>query len=259
VRRPDQDEASVAQTHAAGPPQAGPAATFADVCAGRAAIYEVLTYGLSEPSAAFVQALAGGEIVMLLRDAVGWLRAGALVYEPAIAALAEAGSKLTAIGVALALRDLRVEYARLFTGPGRPAVMGYASEYLDAEEGVPGRLNTGAAATAEAAYKAEGVSPVAAGRDLPDAATTELEFLYHLCRREEAAWTAGDDVEAARLRRSLGAFLRQHAGLWMPRFATSVCALAEQGVYVALAELLTAHLAAELGLTASDGPTGLGK
>ena len=75
--------------------------------------------------------------------------------------------------------------------------MCYASEYLDAGEGGPGRLNSGAAAAAEAAYKAEGVSPGAAGSDLPDRVTTELEFLYHLCRREERR---GRRARAARRR-----------------------------------------------------------
>lgn len=219
----------------------------------------MLTYGFSEPSAPYVKALASGDIAALLRDAVSWLRAGAVAYEPALAALAEAGSKLNTAGGARALSDLRVDHARLFTGPGRPLIMCYASEYLDAGEGLPRRLNTGATAAAEAAYIAEGVSPSTASSDLPDRVTTELEFLYHLCRREEAAWAADDEVEATRLRRSLDAFLRGHAGLWMPRFAASVRALAEQGVYVAIAELLRVHLAMELGATAPGRPASPGQ
>ncbi len=165
-------------------------------------------------------------MVALLREAVGWLRGGAVVYEPALATLAEAGSQAGRTGSVEALGDLRVEYARLFTGPGRTAVMCYASEYLEASEPGARRLNGSAADYAEAAYKREGVSLVAALGDLPDHMTTELEFLYHLCRREEAAWAADDGDEAARLRRSLDAFLRAHAGIWLPRFAASVHELA---------------------------------
>ena len=51
LRRSDQDEANVAQTSdAPGPPSGGPGASLADVCAGRAAVYEVLAYGFSEPA-----------------------------------------------------------------------------------------------------------------------------------------------------------------------------------------------------------------
>ena len=244
---------NVARTRdVAGPPLGGPATWLAEVCAGRAAVYEVLTLGFSEPSTALVEALASGEAVSLLRAAVGWLRGGAAPYEAALTRLAQACSQLAAAGSIASLGDLRIEYARLFTGPGRTAVMCYASEYLDASEQGPGRLNGSATDYAEALYKSEGASLVAARADLPDHMTIELEFLYLLCRREEAAWTAGDDVEAARLRRSLDAFLRRHAGLWMPRFAASVRALAEQGVYVALAELLTVHLAVELDSAPGD-------
>ena len=155
-----------------------------------------------------------------------------------------------------ALGDLRVEYARLFTGPGRTAVMCYASEYLDASEPGAGRLNGSAADYAEATYKNEGVSLVAGRGDLPDHMTTELEFLFHLCRREEAAWAAGDGDEAVRLRRSLDTFLHAHAGIWLPRFAVSVRAHAGMEAYSAMAELLSAHLAVELGEAAPRRATG---
>jgi putative dimethyl sulfoxide reductase chaperone len=255
LRRQEQDEANVARTRdAAGPPGGGPAASLADVCAGRAAVYEVLAYGFSEPSAALVGALASGEVVALVRGAVGWLRGGVVVYEPALAILAEAGSQAAAAGSGPALGDLRVEYARLFTGPGRTAVKCYASEYPDASEPGAGRLNGSAADYAEAAYKSEGVSLVTARGDLPDHMTTELEFLYHLCRREEAAWAADDGDEAARLRRSLDAFLRAHAGSWLPRFAASVRALAGMKAYSGMAALLSTHLAVELGDGVRQGP-----
>jgi putative dimethyl sulfoxide reductase chaperone len=230
----------------AGPPLGGPATWLAEVCEGRAAVYEVLTLAFTEPSIALVEALTSGEAVSLLRAAVGWLRGSATQYEPALARLAEAGSQLTAAGSIEALEDLRIEYARLFTGPGRTAVMCYASEYLDASEQGPGRLNGSATDYVEATYQSEGVSLVAARADLPDHMATELEFLFYLCRREGAAWAVNDSDEAERLHRRLDAFLRTHVALWMPRFATSVRALAQREVYAATAELLTAHLAVEV-------------
>jgi putative dimethyl sulfoxide reductase chaperone len=249
------DEANDARARdIAGPPSGGPATSLAEVCAGRAAVYEVLTYGFSEPSAALVEALASGEGVSLLRAAVGWLRRGAAQYEPAFTRLEEAGSQLAAAGSLAALRDLRVEYARLFTGPGRTAVKCYASQYFDADGRDPGSLNGSVADYAEAAYKKEAVSLVAALGDLPDHMTTELEFLFHLCRREEAAWATDDGDEAARLRRSLDGFLRSHAGIWLPRFAASVRAHTGMTAYSGMAQLLGAHLAVELGDGVRHGP-----
>jgi TorA maturation chaperone TorD len=240
---------------AAGSPNGAPAAPLADVCARRAAVYQALVFGFREPTAAYLEALAGGELVAGLREAVAWLGADAVAYEPALSALVQAGEAAAELRSAPAHRGLAVEYARLFTGPGRPAVMCYASLYLDVDERRPGRLNGAAAAFAAAAYRAEGVAPAESLGELPDHVTLELEFLFHLCRREEAAWGRDEAGEGRRLRRALDAFLREHAALWLPQFARALRATAKSGLYEALAELLEAHLVVELGgLTSGGGP-----
>jgi putative dimethyl sulfoxide reductase chaperone len=246
------------RTGAAGAPSGEPAAQLADECARRAAIYEVLAHGFSEPSAAYVEAFARGDVVAYLGDAVAWSHADAAAYDGALATLARAAGRLAATGVDEALPGLQTEYARLFTGPGRPAVRCYATQYLDADERGLGRLNQHAAAVALAAYRAEGVSLVAARSDLPDHVTTELEFLFHLCRREEQAWIGEAGAEATRLRRSLDGFLRTHAGLWLPQFAGAVLAAPADDLFAGMAELLSAHLAAETrAADARDaGPSG---
>ena len=173
-----------------------------------------------------------------------WLGDDAALYGPALSALSRAAAELRS---AAALRALAVDYARLFTGPGRPAVMCYASQYLDLDDRRPARLNGAAAAYAAAAYQAAGVVPVEAPRELPDHVTIELEFLFYLCRREEQSW-AGDDGDAALAwRRRLDAFLREHGALFLEGFAAAVRAAAAAGLYGALADLLAVHLAVELG------------
>ena len=183
----------------------------------------------------------------MLENSVLWLGHEAAAYAAALASLARAASSIAAHGPDAALDGLRVEYARLFTGPGRPAVMCYASQYLDADGRKAGRLNGPAAAIASAAYAAEGVAASPERGELADHVTTELEFLYHLCRREERAWAADDTDEALRLRRSLDGFLREHASLWLTPFAAAVGAAAGLDAYEGMAELLAAHLAVELG------------
>ena len=90
---------------AAGPPSGGPAARLADVCARRAAVYEVLTYGLGEPTLEFIEALAGGQIEALLREAVAWLGPDADVYAAALTSLTDAAVSIATQGVAAALSD----------------------------------------------------------------------------------------------------------------------------------------------------------
>jgi TorA maturation chaperone TorD len=225
---------------------------LADVCARRAAVYQALVLGFREPTTAYLAALASGELVAGLREAVAWLGADAALYEPALAQLTQVGQAAAELGCAATMGDLAVEYARLFTGPGRPAVTCYASQYLEAGEDKPARLNGTAAAFAADAYQAEGVTPVEVPRELPDHVTIELEFLFHLCRREEESWESDASDEALRLRRSLDTFLRKHASLWLPDFAEAVREASQSHLYRALAELMVAHVHAELGSRASE-------
>lgn len=226
-----------------------PAVRRADVCARRAAVYQALTLGFREPTAAYLEALVSGELVEGLREAVAWPGADGALYEPALSALSRAAAAADLCSVATCLAT---EYARLFTGPGRPAVMCYATQYLDSGERRPPRLNGAAAAYAAAAYRAEDVAPVAAQRELPDHVTIELEFLYHLCRREEQCWQRGASDEASRLRCRLDSFLREHAARFFSEFAAAVLAATTCDLFEALAELLDAHVIAELGRTLAD-------
>jgi TorA maturation chaperone TorD len=230
----------------AGSPHGEPAGRPAEACARRALVYEALALGFREPTADLAEALAGGTLVAAVRAAVAWLDTAARFDAP-LDALSTAAATLSGAGPERALSDMTIEHARLFTGPGRPAVMCYASQYLDADRRGHGRLNGAAATFAAAAYGREGVVLHPDHGELPDHATVELEFLFHLCRREERAWDAGQGDEAARLRRTLGGFLHDHAGLWLPEFAAAVRAAAARPPYSGLADLLTAHLAVELG------------
>jgi len=216
-------------------------------------VYEMLTYGFSEPTLGFIEALADGQTTALLEEAVAWLGSDADAYAAALTSLSGAASSTAGQGVAAALHDVQVEHARLFTGPGRTAVKCYASEYLDAGHGGKARLNGPAATFAATAYEAEGATLVASHGELPDHATMELEFLYHLCRREERAWAVKEDGEALRLRRALDGFLRDHACAWLPSFAAAVRGATRLAFFSGMADLLSAHLTVELGEGRSHG------
>jgi putative dimethyl sulfoxide reductase chaperone len=225
----------------------------ADVCARRAAVYQALALGFVEPTAAYLAALTGGELVEGLREAVAWLGPDAALYELALTALAAAGSAAAEADPDAALEALAVEHARLFTGPGHPAVGCYATQYLEPRDDRAARLNGAAAAYAAAAYASAGVAAADAQSELPDHVAVELEFLFHLCRSEEAAWERDASDDALHLRRSLDAFLREHAAPFFSEFAAAVHAAAPAPLYGALADLLAVHGVAELGGPAAAG------
>ena len=228
-----------------GPLEKGAERRAGDRCARRAAVYEALVFGLRQPSAAYLTALIDGSLGDGLRSAVSGLDCDESTYKPALAAFDRARGWAAECGLDQALSALGVEHARLFTGPGRPVVLCYASQYLDRDEHGPGRLNGAAAAYAAAAYGTEGVALVDEPRELPDHVVLELEFAFHLCRRAEHAWEQGDGPEATRLTGVLGDFLDEHARPWLVEFAANVVSSARMDLYRALAELLLAHLTPE--------------
>ncbi len=243
---------------AAGSPEGEPAARLADVCARRATVYRVLAVGLALPTPDFVASVVDGELVDVLGEAVAWLGTDAAAYAPALDQLASAEATRSGTSLEDYVDELSAEHARLFTGPGRPAVMCYASQYLDADERGPGRLNGAAAAYAAVSYRAQNVTPVPERSELPDHVTLELEFLFHLCRREEDAWGMDDGDAALATRRALDAFLREHAARWLPDFAAGVETSTSFHMYLGLARLLATHLSMELGepapIAGSDPP-----
>ena len=207
---------------AAGPPPGGPAARLADVCARRAAVYQALALGFREPTLAYLTALAGGELVEGLREAVVWLGPDAAVYEPALAALARAGAELAQCGPAAALRPAR-RRARPAVHRARPAgraLLRLAVFRRRCRQAAASERGGGGAPPPPTRPRAS--RHRRRTRELPDHVTIELEFLYHLCRREEAAWDGDAADEATRLRRALDAFLREQAARFFAAFADAV-------------------------------------
>jgi TorA maturation chaperone TorD len=217
-------------------------ARLAATAASRAHVYGILVTAFSEPDDDVCTALADGSLVADLSDAVAWLGVDADVYTRGVAMLRD----VTVAGCTLT--DLKVEFARLFTGPGLPAVGRFASQYLDEPgPGGVGRLGGEATEAAVATYQAEGLAPRSTLREPADDIATELEFLAWLCSREHQEWASGSTDEARRLRRVADDFVRHHCALWWPAFVAACQAQAKIATYRAFAEVVAAHLTIELG------------
>ena len=87
--------------------------------------------------------------------------------------------------------------------------------------------------------------------ELPDHISVELTFMAELARREAKALEA-DDHKTAEFAASLQRrFLTTHLGRWAERFARKVWDRATTPFYAAMAELLSGHIADELGAQAA--------
>ena len=224
-----------------------PDVTLARVAADRATVYAALSIGFYLPDEQLVWDLREGSFVSRVEAAVRWLGPDADAYDGCLEELRELSLGLRASPASDVLRDLRVEHARLFTGPGRPAVGTFESEYVDADDGGGGRLNGPSASLVAAWYRRAGLERAAGHNDLPDHVATELEFLYSMARRESAARLDGREEEARDLRRETDQFLREHPARWMRAFCRAVGAAHPHPFYGCLADLLAVHLATELG------------
>ncbi len=110
-----------------------------------------------------------------------------------------------------ALRELEVGYTDLFINRlgGAPAPP-YGSVYLDSEAALMGESSQ----KVHAAYREEGLS-LDGGGEPPDFIATELEFLYYLVEREEAALARGDVAGAAEATDSQRRFFEQLFYPWV--------------------------------------------
>lgn len=220
---------------------------LARVASDRATVYAALSTGFYLPDEGLVWDLREGGFAHGIRAAVAWLGPDAAAYEPDLEDLHAISHALGSQQVDEVLRDLRVEHARLFTGPGRPDVPIFESEYVDPGDGVAGRLDGPSTVRVRRWYRSAGLERATSHRDLPDHVATELEFLHLLARREAEARQEGRIQDAHQLRRDTDRFLREHPAKWMPAFCRATLAAHPHPFYGALAGLLAIHLATELG------------
>lgn len=188
-------------------------AARADLCRFIAACYY-------EPSAAF-----GEE---RLFDSMA--RAAQVVGDDELSALAR---RLGPAFEAEPLQQLLIDYTRLFLGPVQALAQPYASVWLGGEN----LLMQQAALDVQALYAQAGFELDAGFHELPDHVAAELEFLYLLIWRRNAAVAAGDaaalaQADALRLR-----LLEEHLGRWLGPFLLAMHDGAQSAFYETLAEL----------------------
>jgi len=139
-------------------------------------------------------------------------------------------------------KELAVEYAALFLGPG-----GHVSphESVHVEDG--GQL-LGAATIAVKNYiEACGFDYDPDYHELPDHISTELEFLAEVTRQEAVAWQENELAKALNCLEYEREFFDRHLGRWAPEFCQRVLERAELPFYRQIIELARNFLDDEIG------------
>lgn len=203
----------------------------------RASVFRLLATAFYDPTPELVQQLVSGTYISELNgyyaDLVSYYRRG----QDALSGLMALQSELGARDQAELLKELRVEYARLFIGPGHPAVQPYETFYdpKQSAETTPLLMVSPAAMAVEQAYLDAGLAMSSNRREPPDHFAVELEFSYYLSKKESDAWAERANADAKKWRRRELAFIDGHLGCWAQAFCEKVQAESTEPFYRALA------------------------
>lgn len=129
------------------------------------------------------------------------------------------------------IEELKKDHAKLFLGPFSLLAPPYGSVYIENSDHLIGEttINT------EQWYAMEGMD--VAIKEVPDHIRIELEFMYYLIYQEQQL-EANKKTEASEAYRDKQhAFLNQHLGRWVSKFADRVRGNTQTNFYKNLAEL----------------------
>lgn len=178
------------------------------------------------------------------------------LFESMRAAAGRVDPGLEAIAVRLAdafagasPEELLVDYTRLFLGPVDALAKPYGCVWMGTEK----TLMQDSTMAVQALYAEGGFDLAEDFRELPDHVAAELEFLYLLLFRENAARRAGDAAALAEATALKHRFLSEHLGRWVDPFTAAMREGARTAFYRELSDLTRQVVAREAG-AARDAP-----
>ncbi|MFQ5887503.1 MAG: molecular chaperone [Candidatus Hydrothermarchaeales archaeon] len=139
------------------------------------------------------------------------------------------------------LEELQIEHTALFVmgklTKGRP----YESFYLDRDRKIGARVTINVGKF----YKSAGVKFTDAQDEISDYIAIELEFMYHMCKREEEAWKDRDKEHAVGYLKFQKDFITEHLGKWVDPFVEDTLEETKLDFFKAACHLLTEFMEIE--------------
>lgn len=196
---------------------------LAHIALARANAFGLLAIAFFDPTEDFANQLVSGSYLSEVNSYFQDLTSRQPTARQALEPLKALQATLAEANPQRLLRELKVEYARLFIGPGRMRVPPYETFYgVKSGNSQPLLMVSPAAIAVENAYRQAGVAVSRDLREPPDHFATEAEFMYYLCKKESDAWAEGDNDNARSWRRRQLAFLDGHLGKWGCEFCRQV-------------------------------------
>ncbi len=184
---------------------------LASIAPARQQAYAFLSHAFAAPPSEETLSTLGDE--SFLCWAARLFSAGVLRSMRALAAAREDKPKFR--------QDANQEFMNLFRVPGAQYVTPYESVYRDSRDiagrQTPGLLMGPSAIEVQKWYRLGAVEVREEAEFLPDHICMELSFLAHLCAKEHAFITSGDNEKTQRSREMQRDFLASHPVCWVDR------------------------------------------
>ncbi|MEX2162110.1 MAG: molecular chaperone TorD family protein [Anaerolineales bacterium] len=216
-------------------PQSGLEATLV----ARAILYRFLALAFQEPGEALMNSLTSN-LRQELMAAANHLDLATETNE-----LSQTVGKLLASipSAGWLVSDMRVEYTRLFVGPGMMPCPPYESVFdQNRPEADRGTVQGPCAKSMEDNLSAEGLVIDLGRVELADHVAIELEWMAYLLAQ---AVKTSPDSNMGQVSRA-DAFLNDHLATWLPEFGQKVVDNAKHPFFASLGEVLKAFIASEV-------------
>ncbi|MFH0812962.1 MAG: molecular chaperone TorD family protein [Pseudomonadota bacterium] len=216
-----------------------------DKTEARCCVYGLLTLCFCEPTAKLIHDLVNSNLIAAFRECFEVLKVAGIedTFE-AMEAFHQVHQEHDAESI---WRLCNAEYMRLFVGPGHLPCPPYESVYrTDVPAERRGLLMGKAAIAVQKKYKKARLGITPDHTDLPDHISTELEFMYFLCKKELEAWEKGDYEKGKEWLMIQQEFLTEHLDVWVSAFSRAVEKASDNPFYLGIASLCRTHISLDI-------------
>jgi TorA maturation chaperone TorD len=133
-------------------------------------------------------------------------------------------------------KDLAVEYAALFLGPGKH-ISPHESVHHERKDGDRGRLWGAATVEVKKFIEWSGLTYQSEYKGIPDHIGVELEFMHSVTEREAQVYEEGNIEGVIRCMEIEQKFIEEHLYKWIPVFCDKITSVAEHSFYREIAKL----------------------
>jgi len=206
----------------------------------RSVIYSVLSNGFNYPSKELVEEMQNGNFLEILSHATFKLSINDIEIKHSLETINNYIETWNGMNYENLLKELQVEYTRIFIGPMYVPCPPYESVY---REGLVMQKST---IEVIETYAEAGLEISTNYKDNPDHIGAELEFMHYLCKNSEEAINEDNIEKMLKFLTIQERFIRDHILIWINKFCDDIIHTTTVDFYKGLAMVTKVYLKLEL-------------